>query len=450
MIELLTLFLGLFTGPQPVAASVPDGTAALEIRLDGERVDRQDGPPWVGKVDLGEDLGPYRLEVVAIDDGGDVLARTARPLNLPAEPVRLAVSVEEGAGGGAELQVAGGSAVGTPREVHLFAAGRPLRDLGSGRYLLGEGGSGPPGTTTAGRPLVVQLVHPGNVVERGRFFLRGDRTVRPAAVTAVAVLPAPGARPPRSVAGLEEAFLRDGAPVPPLAVLGGEGGDLVFVVHPAARPVLRNLVRSASVERALQAGAGGRTGEGDPTAIRLSRHDRVYLLSPENVQAATAAERDLFANSPFYPLDRGGIRDTGFSWYLPRLGPEATPPRTADAVAVAGLLAASADRPRAVVLVTAAGEDGSALRPEVVRRYLDDLHVPLRVWVPGGEGATAVAADWGAATALPTWGDLEFQVSLLRDLLAAQRVVWLAGEHPPGELTAAPGAAVRSVRGGTP
>ena len=46
MIELITLFLGLLTGPHPVELAVGDAVATVELSLDGRQVARLEGPPW--------------------------------------------------------------------------------------------------------------------------------------------------------------------------------------------------------------------------------------------------------------------------------------------------------------------------------------------------------------------------------------------------------------------
>lgn len=416
---LLPPLLGILAGPQPVVPTVPDGTSTVVVRLDGEEVAVVEEGPWSFTVDLGSAPSPHRLTAEAFDDLGTSLGSATRRLNQAPHPEHLTVSVvDRGDGSGLLLRLGGGSELGTPEAVHAFADGRALEAAGPGLFELA------PPDPAADLPLVVQLVHGGNLVERGRFLLRrreGAWTVEPARVRAISAVPeaaaswrtlGEGGVPP----GLAGATILGGG--------GGVGGDVVVVLHPEARGPLRALYDAAW--EGLLRGPG--SADAAELAAPLGSRDRIFLLSPENARGVRPAARELFANSPFYELDRGGIADTGLSWYLARIAPPPSPLRIADAVAVAGRLAASADRPRAVVLVTVPGEDGSALSPGRAAAYLRDLHVPLRVWVPG-EGTAERMSEWGHVTPLPSHGHLQHAVLALRELLAAQRVVWWPGEE---------------------
>ena len=83
MIEIVTLFLGLVNGPQPVELAVRQGAAVqVEVRLDGQVVKRLKSPPWRLEVDLGEALAPHELVAVAYDESGRELARARRWINI--------------------------------------------------------------------------------------------------------------------------------------------------------------------------------------------------------------------------------------------------------------------------------------------------------------------------------------------------------------------------------
>ena len=85
MIELLTLFVGLFTGPQAVELRV-EGVAAVELRLDGRPVGILTGAPWKLEIDFGADLAPHELVVIARDSAGRELDRLQRWVNLSRLP----------------------------------------------------------------------------------------------------------------------------------------------------------------------------------------------------------------------------------------------------------------------------------------------------------------------------------------------------------------------------
>jgi hypothetical protein len=75
-------------------------------------------------------------------------------------------------------------------------------------------------------------------------------------------------------------------------------------------------------------------------------------------------------------------------------------------------------------------EDVSRFPPDVVRRFLADLHVPLVVWNLSGPGAMA-PASWRPDGAFGGFEDLAAASGRLRTLLDRQRIVWLAGHHLP-------------------
>jgi len=75
LIEIVTLFLGLWGGAQPVELAAGAEVAAVELTLDGRQVARLEGPPWSAVVDFGSDLVPHRLEAAAFDAAGRPLER---------------------------------------------------------------------------------------------------------------------------------------------------------------------------------------------------------------------------------------------------------------------------------------------------------------------------------------------------------------------------------------
>ena len=121
--------------------------------------------------------------------------------------------------------------------------------------------------------------------------------------------------------------------------------------------------------------------------------------------------------------------------------------RFADAVAVAGLEAFASGMRRAVLLVTAGSRDESALTPEMVERYLDDLGVPLFVWDFGKP-----SVGWSQARFLehegPSYERLVAAVgpdgdsldplrpvfTELRNHLESQRILWVDGAVLPGDV----------------
>jgi len=183
--------------------------------------------------------------------------------------------------------------------------------------------------------------------------------------------------------------------------------------------------------------------------------DRLFLVYPR-VQKSTGY--DLFGVTAPTVESEGGT-----AWQLSQRrfadpSPDPEPQRIADAVAAAALEAAAGGRSRAVVLILGPdAADASRHRPQVVRRFLDRLRVPLAVWYveqvevsleearrsrPGvGEEAVAaerrrrleaVRGDWGEVTDVDGLTAWVAAAEALRRSVAGQAVLWIEGSHPPG------------------
>jgi hypothetical protein len=108
-----------------------------------------------------------------------------------------------------------------------------------------------------------------------------------------------------------------------------------------------------------------------------------------------------------------------------------------DAVAVAGRLASSRGRRRAVVLVVSHGaEDRSDFTPNLVRHYLAALHVPLVVWSPDYRRSWKV--PWGPVVPIASHDQFNRAAHKLTKTLDRQAVVWLEGLHLPHRLRLSP------------
>jgi hypothetical protein len=133
--------------------------------------------------------------------------------------------------------------------------------------------------------------------------------------------------------------------------------------------------------------------------------------------------------------------DGGLGWLLSnvKLGGEVEP-RLADAVAVAGLQAATEHRRRAVLLVLGRdAADASRYDPATVRRYLAALSVPLFVWSLEGPDTPAAKA-WGGAEDVSNVRRLYAAVDRLTEELESQRIVWVEGRHLPQTIALTPAA----------
>jgi hypothetical protein len=111
--------------------------------------------------------------------------------------------------------------------------------------------------------------------------------------------------------------------------------------------------------------------------------------------------------------------------------------KVADAIAVAGLFAASTAAPRAVLLVLGSDPDhGSRDQPDTARRYLESINVPLFVW---RTSANERSAEWGESTEVTKAAVANKEMRRLLDHLERQVVVWLDGAHLPNQIELKPG-----------
>jgi hypothetical protein len=206
--------------------------------------------------------------------------------------------------------------------------------------------------------------------------------------------------------------------------------------------------------------------------------DRLFLVAP-TVDPSRSGYLLFGVSQPV------GGRRGGLVWLLTRLRLEsagdAGPQRLADAVATTGLRAAAGGRPRGVVLLLGPdAEDASFFAAQHVVRYLELLHVPLRIWyveipqvtleplrsaydeavarareaVERGQPVPEVPPEPTLESVREarsrrlqrlrrTWGAMQDVDGLtpwveaargLREELARQRIVWIDGVHPPSEV----------------
>jgi hypothetical protein len=425
MIAFVTLLLGLISGVYPIEVTVGGSVTAVEYRLDGVLAARRDGPPWIAPVDLGSELRPRELTVVALDAGGQEIARASQWLNLPRPPAEVEIVLEKAAEGAPRAaQLAWQSVNGVkPASVGLTLDGEPLKVDANGRALL------PKADLKTLHVLTAELWFPPGLLARKDVAFGGEYGSEVSTeLTAVPVRLRSGAALP-ALEGLQAWFTAAGQPATAVAVEDGPGKAIVVRV-PSSHEVLDKLV----------------TPLRRPTlpalrpAMPLGDEDRVRFLSlSSNAFRSSKIPSELFDISGELSSADGGL-----FWLLSssRLLKEAHGPalRIADAVAVAGLQAAADNRRRAVVLVLGGSvTDSSHYRPEAVRRYLDSVHVPLFVWNLYG-AQTPAARAWGGGEDVSTLEKLEQAVDRLRTALDSQRIVWLEGRHLPQSIALTPAA----------
>ncbi len=412
-IAFVTLFLGLISGPQPVALTAGTGVAAVELVLDGAVAGRLAAPPWRGRVDLGAALLPHHLVARALDGQGREVGKAEQWINLPRPPAEVEMVLEterEGAPRGVRL--AWQSITRQPPEaVALTLDGTPLALDARHRAILP-----PPAADGATRVLSAELRFPDGIVARkdvalGREF--GDDVATE--LTAVPIWMRPGASLP-PVSGLAGWLTADGERLQIDAVESG-GGQLLVVRDAGAEATLRRM-REAMRD--------------DKGAFRLGPGWEVGFIWPRpHVYAAGGGPAaDLFDPSQTFDAATYGLIAWLAAVVHTRDSKEAV--RLADAVAVAGLRAARGGKPRAVLLVLGPRlpADASEYSAPAVRRYLAALHVPLAVWSTAAPSAEMRAA-WGSVENIAGLTGPGRAFRELRAALDAQRILLVEGRHLP-------------------
>lgn len=432
MISFATLFLGLVFGVQSVELVVADSVAVVDVLVDGQVVETLKGPPWRLQVDLGPELEPHLLEAVAFDALFGELGRTAQRINLPRDPVEVEVAVAETeTGRGAVARLSWGSHLsGDPSSIEVTLDGRAVEIGQPGRIEL-----------PAYDPELLHLLRVEVEFARGAAStteaIFGSRWVDRSTFgpTAVAIELLDGKRPGKP-GDLRGSFVKAGEPLE-VAVLEKEASDIVIVRDHAAEEGLAGLIREPP-----QVTTEVRSGYlpdvfSDPQSVnesgkRILRDWRAQFFWPLSRPGSGSGGRfDLFQHSATFTEEDADLATLMTGVRAPRSGGEM---RLADAVAVAGLTAAAANRRRAVVLVLGDGEwaDASDSSPAMARRFLERLRVPFFLWSVSGERPGS--EGWSDAIDISSRGKLEKAVRQLHKALEAQRVVWLEGSHLPHEI----------------
>ena len=201
------------------------------------------------------------------------------------------------------------------------------------------------------------------------------------------------------------------------------------------RKVLNRLGRTSdkTLRRHARVGLKSTASKSLRFKMSLPKNHQVRFLSPfPERQEQARLDFDVLPPSRSFTS-----RDGGLYWLLTEYSPPAgvaPEQRLADAVAVAGLLAAGRNRRRAVVLVIGADAgDTSTFTARAVRRYLRRLKVPLFVWSPQG-AAESLVERWGTVVDVSSMRKLEHAVKDLKRGLEQQRIVWLDGVHLPDDI----------------
>ncbi len=430
MVEFLTLFLGLAAGPYEVAFEASEPVAAVAVTLDGRTVAKLEDEPWRAQVDLGT-LRPQQLGAVAYDAKGAILDTAYQSVNVPRSAAEISVLLErDGEAPPDRLSIAWESRVGAdPVRMSVRLDGVELASEVAGSVPL-------PALDPKGFHLIdVTLVFPGGVVASTTTGFGGPYLdVADAGLTAALVA---SDEDLADRGGRDDWLDQAGEPAEIVEVEQGPAEVVVVAGNPARRAIarMRGIPRTRGVGRLP--GMREAAMQVLHRSARLTEGDRFRMLIPR----ARHVPGKLLTNELFWVTPPVNSEDGGILWHLLSEIVAGTRNQAllADAVATAGIQAATGNRRRAVVLVLAetSQDAGSRFDPATVRAFLRHLQVPLVVWRVGPNDA--FHQDWGPGESFRSVRGLEEAVSKLQQVLDRQYVVWLRGAHLPNSIRPAAG-----------
>ena len=430
MIELITLLLGLLIGPQPVELSASEEVAAVELWLDGKQVARLEGPRWATTVDLGPELTPHRLEARAFDAAGRPLERVRRLINVSSSNYAAAIALDPGRSGSQRTGRIVWQAVldRQPAARKAQFDGQPLAIDAKGRFTLP---AHDPRTRHAievtlefkdGRSVHADLIFGGGFGDQ----VHSSLTAVPITSSRARAAGKTSEVEPWSAEDVEGWLERDGQPLAVFST-GTERGKLLLLRDEGVTDELgwlKRRMRGHGPERAEPSeqlnysltAISSQPVEGHPGTFKLVE---LGLVDPwRGLRPVLLSDRPLVA------------RGTGKVKLHRRQ-------KLWESLAVAGLNASASGGPRAVLLLLGVDpDDESLLTVSQAERYLSSVRVPLYVWTPlpntlkrFGFGDTVRAASGVVG--------LEDTIRQIAVELATQTVVWVEGEHLPGEISLA-------------
>jgi len=429
MVVFVTLFLALTAGVEPVSLAVEEPVARVEVFLDGRRVAEIGEAPWAADVDFGP-LAPHRLEAVGYDADGVEVDRAVQLVNVPHSRAESRILLDRDPQGRVrQARLFWDSVEKLELErVDVRFDGRPL-DVTDPRAAV----TIPDRDPDRQHHLVAEVVFEGGLrTEAAVGFggVYGDRV--DTELTAVAVRRR-GEEPLPAPEDMTGWFLHGGEPVPVRVVESTDpeqgGADFLVVRNELAFRELRRIAQPKTVGGARP----NLLGFKDDVLRPL---DRGFLVHPVPETAASrSAAKSLFPLSP--PVNKRGRG--GLSWLLISVrfrGLDSGTEHLAQATAVAGLTAARG-RPRAVVaLLHPDSRDAGGSTWSEVRRYLETLRVPLRLWTPGSLARFSDSRRAEIGEVRPMRWAIQFRraVQELRRDVDSQAVVWVEGIFLPQEI----------------
>jgi hypothetical protein len=360
-----------------------------------------DQPPWKTTIDLGTELAPHELTVIAFDEQGQELGRDTQALNIAHPPAELGILLERKEAGELFAQIRFSHyAWRSPRKVVVKLDGRTIHKGGVVTNVsLGWF------RDSAVHVLGVEATFPDGIRSRKELAFGGIFAEQmPAELTPVAVrMRGPAAD------GAATCFRTADGPLPPAPIERGAGA-VHFIIN-GRRNTDRDYEWAAQRDKKLFALPGNDIVIVNPVAQEILRTGGyTFVFDSEGLRGTTGTRRVVLTARA--PLGTAQI---------------------AGAIGVAGLRALSGGERRVVVLAVgdSPARDYSRHKPAVIRRYLERIGVPFRVWSLTGPRPD-LAETWGEVRDVSTAAGLLAATDEVRRDLESQRVAWL----PVGPLDA--------------
>ena len=401
-VVLVTRLLGVVAGPQAVSVHVDPAVKSVDLVRDGTPVATLSGAPWRTVIDFGAEIAPHDLTTIARDAFGNEIARDRQLVNL-ARPAAEAAVVLEPAGDGRLRATAKWQHIASksPKKIDITLDETAVPNR-NGVAIL------PVVDPTSLHLLRVEVAF-ADVSARKELVFGGRFAAEvPSELTGVLVRQGDAKEP-----DLERCFRVDDQPLAAAAIEKPDA--VVYFVRSGSPKLTQRKLGMPSVSGRDTSGSASR-------AFRFDQSVRLQYIWPVS-QVFRGKDATYSANLFLRSAELDGRMGT--HQFLTNVGgPTAKEERYADAVAVAGVQALNGGKRRVVVLILGGEVDHSRHAAPLVRRYLQRIGVPLRVWslVPI---TTAMSTAWGAITDVSNTVTLRTATEELKRELDRQRIAWL-------------------------
>jgi len=390
----VTRFLGIATGTQPVKLEGDSTIRSIELLQDDVKIATITRPPWSAVVDFGSEIKPQELTAVAFDEQRHEVGRDTQTVNLPrpiAEISLLLNRKEDHLSARVEWIHIGAQAPVS------FTAALDGKIIQKSKSVVAAFAI-PAVDGHEIHSLSVEIVFADQTRARKEIVFGGIYTEEVPAELSPIALRVEGKQP--IPAGC---FELHGAAIEPRAI--DDERARAFFITAGTGGIGRHRLEEPRLSDAR---------------FRLARTDLTLVASSaRRVQAYSGRQTDLFETT--YVRDGVGIRGM-----LVKSTQPSGPVRAADAVAGAGVHALGDGRRRVVVLVIGGSveRDVSMHSPKGVRRYLERIGVPLRVWSLDGPRPD-LEAEWGPVQDVSSIAYLARATQDLAKELDSQRIAWM-------------------------